>query len=423
MSVIAYLTSEYPAHSHTFISREIAALRREGLSIVPFSIRTASASLHIDEAVPAVLAKGSVKRWPAAAAALLSRPLRALSTWQLTLRHRAPGLRALLWSQFHFAEAIILATMLRRAKVTHLHCHFANSGATVGMLAAHFLQVPWSLTLHGISEIDYPAGLLLGEKLAGAKFAACASWFIRAQAMRLAPMGVWPKLSVVRCAVDAAALPEPTRGHTKGPIKILSVGRMSAEKGQLGLIDALAQMAGQDVDVRLTLVGDGPLRQSIERAVAERGLSDRVRVLGALPERETLMEIASCDAFVLPSLMEGLPVVLMEAMALGKPVVAPHIAGIPELVVHEITGLLFRPGDWADLAEKTLQLTKDATGAAEMGERGRLHVMDEFEVNRAVEPLLLLFREAACPEGNPLAAPRPSSSANDTANRDDGSMH
>ena len=396
MSVIAYLTSEYPALSHTFISREIAALRRKGLSIVPISIRTAS--LRTEEAVPAVLAKNSVRLWPAAAAALLARPLRALSAWQLALRHRPPGFRALLWSQFHFAEAIILATMLRRAKVTHLHSHFANSGATVGMLAAHFLQMPWSLTLHGISETDYPAGLLLGDKLTRAKFVACASWFIRAQAMRLAPMDVWSKLRVVRCAVDVTALPELLPGHTKSPVKIVSVGRMSAEKGQLGLIHALAQIAGQDVDVRLTLVGDGPLRHSIEEAVADGGLSDRVRITGALAESETLMEIASCDAFVLPSLMEGLPVVLMEAMALGKPVVAPHIAGIPELVEHGITGLLFRPGDWADLAKKTLQVTKNTAGAAKMGSRGRLRVIDEFEVNRAVEPLLHLFRQATCPE-------------------------
>jgi glycosyltransferase involved in cell wall biosynthesis len=392
MSVIAYLTSEYPAHSHTFIGREIAALRRKGLSIVPISIRTAS--LHIEEEVPAVLAKDSVKLWPAAGAALLARPLRALSTWQLALRHRAPGLRALLWSQFHFAEAIVLAAMLRRAKVTHLHCHFANSGATVGMLAAHFLQMPWSLTLHGISETDYPAGLLLGDKLARAEFVACASWFIRAQAMRLAPMDVWSKLRVVRCAVDVTALPELPPGHAKNPVKIVSVGRMSAEKGQLGLIDALAQIAGQDVDVCLTLVGDGPLRQLIEKAVADGGLGDRVRILGALPESETLMEIASCDAFVLPSLMEGLPVVLMEAMALGKPVIAPHIAGIPELVKHEITGLLFRPGDWGDLAEQTLQLVKDPAVAAKMAERGRIRVMEEFEVSRAVDPLLQLFLNA-----------------------------
>lgn len=423
MSIIGYLTSEFPAHSHTFISREIAALRRQGLSIAPFSIRSASASLVVEEVVPAVLAKSSVKLWPTAAVALLSSPLRALSTWRLALRHRAPGLRALVWSQFHFAEAIILATMLRRAKVTHVHSHFANSGATVGMLAAHFLGVPWSLTLHGISEIDYPAGLLLGEKLAQAKFAACASWFIRAQAMRLAPMEVWPKLSVVRCAVDIAALPEPLPRQTEYPIEILSVGRMSAEKGQLGLIEALAQMVSNGVDARLTLVGDGPLRQSIQNAVDQRGLGDRIRMKGALAESETLMEIARCDAFVLPSLMEGLPVVLMEAMALGKPVVAPHVAGIPELVEHRITGLLFRPGDWGDLAEKTMQLIKDKTVAAEMGTQGRLRVMEEFEVDRAVEPLLHLLRGAECHEANHLAALRPSLGGHHALVPEDGSMH
>lgn len=395
MSPIAYLTSEYPAHSHTFIRREIDALRRKGLSIAPFSIRRASDSLAADEVVPAVLARPSLKVAPLAAARLFASPIRAFSTWKVALRHRAPGIRALVWSQFHFAEAIVLAAMLRNANVTHLHCHFANSGATVGMLAAHYLRIPWSLTLHGISETDYPAGLLLGDKLARARFVACASWFIRAQAMRLAPIDVWPKLRVVRCAVDLASLPLPPPHRSKPGLEILSVGRMSPEKGQLGLIDALAQMVATNADVRLTFVGDGPLRNSIEAAVARRGLSDHVRITGALAERETLAEIARSDAFVLPSLMEGLPVVLMEAMALGKPVVAAHIAGIPELIEHGMTGLLFRPGDWADLAEKMLQLAENRADAADIGERGRLRVIDEFEINGAVEPLMELFGRAA----------------------------
>jgi glycosyltransferase involved in cell wall biosynthesis len=205
-------------------------------------------------------------------------------------------------------------------------------------------------------------------------------------------MEVWPKLTVVRCAVDLAAMPGSIPRRENTTFRIVTVGRLAPEKAHLGLIETLDRMVKRGVDVRLTIVGDGPLRSSIETAVAQRGLIDRVRLRGALPESETLKEIACCDAFILPSLMEGLPVVLIEAMALGKPVVAPYIAGIPELVDDGVTGLLFRPGDWTHLAEQALQLAASSSEAGKMGERGRTRVQREFDVNIAVEPLLELFR-------------------------------
>ncbi|TCJ32811.1 glycosyltransferase family 4 protein [Parafrankia sp. BMG5.11] len=392
MNSIGYLVSEYPARSHTFISREIAALRRKGLSVLPFSIREALESASMDEVVPAVLQRGSLKYVGYASMMLLAHPIRALSTWWLALKHRPPGLRGFVWSQFHFVEAVILAAMLQKKKVNHLHSHFANSGATIGMLAAHLICIPWSLTLHGISETDYPAGLLLRDKLTRARFVACASWFMRAQAMRLTPMDVWPKLHVVRCAIDAASLPLALSSPKNAVFELVCVGRMSPEKGHLGLIEALARLVENHVDVRLTIVGDGPLRTEIEFALAQKGLIEHVRLLGALPERETLIEIACGDALVLSSLMEGLPVVLMEAMALGKPVVAPYIAGIPELVEHEVTGLLFRPGDWKQLADRTMQLAANPKVSMEMGQRGQTRVCTEFDADIAVAPLLRLFR-------------------------------
>jgi glycosyltransferase involved in cell wall biosynthesis len=394
MSRIAYLVSEYPAASHTFIRREIAALRRRGLEIVPFSVRRPSLPAR-DEigVVEHILGRPPLEYPRAVFSALLRRPARFLSTWRLSLLHRQAGLRGVLWSQFHFVEAMLLAGLLRKAGAARVHSHFANSGATVGLLAAHYLGLPWSLTLHGISETDHPAGALLPDKLARADFVACASWFMRAQAMRLVDPAHWSKFAVVRCGIDLDALPEvdATKRGAKAAASFICVGRLSAEKGYSGLLDAFAALIAGGADARLSVVGDGPLRAQIEARVRELGLEPYVRLLGALPEGETLVHIAQADVLVLPSLMEGLPVVLMEAMALGKPVIASCVAGIPELVRDGVTGLLFRPSDWEHLAERMQALLGDPAAGRRMAAAGRAAVRSEFAVDIAIQPLVQFF--------------------------------
>lgn len=401
MPPIAYLTSEYPALSHTFIRREIAALQAHGLDVRPFSVRPGR--IAWDEPVPSILGRGKARVVGDALVALLSHPGHALSAFALAQSHRDKGLRGWLWSLFHFIEALSLGRMLRQAGAARLHSHFANSGATIGLLAAHYLGIPWSMTLHGISETDPPAGSLLPDKIRRANFVACASWFMRAQGMRVVEQEHWRKMHIVRCGI--AASPTPPEGSA-GPVRhFVTVGRISAEKGYQGLVEALAVVRETVPDVTLTVVGDGPLRSSLEQQLIAAGLDDCVTLLGGLPEDETLGRIAQADAFVLPSLMEGLPVVLMEAMACSKPVVAPMVAGIPELVSEEETGLLFRASDWMHLAEQMLRLTRDETLAARLGRNGQARVAAEFAIDTAVAPLLRLFVGDNEPGGSPVPAP------------------
>ena len=397
-SSIGYLVSEYPTKSHTFIRREIEALRMHGLPVRVFSIRrpppesgqSASYRAAFEETwyvLPASVATMASVHGNS----LLRRPISYFRVLLLALRHRVPGLRAMIWALFHFAEAILLAHELERRRVRHLHNHFANSGANVGLLASRFLELPWTLTLHGISDTDYPAGPLLGSKIEAARFVACASYFLRAQAMRAVSPEHWHKIIVVRCALNLADIPQPARSRSVQPVRMICVSRLSPEKGHEGLLEAFATVRARHVDAVLTIVGDGPELTRVREGIRVHRLGDHVALIGALSEEEALLQIAHSDVLVLASFMEGLPIVLMEAMALRLPVIAPRLAGIPELVTDEQHGLLFCPSDWDDLAEKMMRLSTDPILRAGLGQAGRAKIEAEFETYHAVKPLVALF--------------------------------
>lgn len=388
--MIVYLVSQYPAPSHTFIRRELSALRRRGLHILPISVRPGV--LPGDDKVVAILDAPALRLLARAVRSFLYAPARSLQTWALARGHRSAGVKGWIWAHFHLLEALALVDMLRTSGVERIHSHFANSGATVGMLTAHYLGVPWSLTLHGISETDPPAGALLPEKIQKADFVACASWFMRAQGMRTVPLEHWPKFHIVRCGVDLGHMGERGSSERRRGIRFVTVGRLSAEKGHMGLLTALRQIVTGPIDAELAIVGDGPLREELARQIDAFDLADRVLLRGALSEGEALEEIAAGDIFVLPSLMEGLPVVLMEAMALSKPVIASSVAGIPELVRDGETGLLFRPADWDDLASCMRRLAMDAKLRRRFASLSRGYIEQEYAIDVAVDPLVRLFQ-------------------------------
>jgi colanic acid/amylovoran biosynthesis glycosyltransferase len=396
MTRIAYLISEYPAPSHTFIRREIAALRRAGLTIATFSIRPAKGEFaseqeRIDRAeTQAVLGRSPFAYVQALAVAFVTNPARTVATLWLALNHRAPGTRALVWALFYFVEAVLLARLLRRAGITRLHNHFANSGATVGLLAAHLARMPWSLTLHGVSETDYPAGVMLADKVRRADFVACASWFMRAQAMRVAAYGDWTKLHVVRCGIDPAAMPQ-LAGSSEGSVRFVCVGRLSSEKGHRGLLEAFGAVGKRIPGARLDLVGDGPLRSEVEALAEELGIAGAVKFHGALSEAEALAQIAAADILVLPSFMEGLPLVIIEAMALGKPLIASGVAGIPELVQNGVNGILVPPSHWEALGEAMTTLAADSDKRGRLGAGASAAVMEQYVIDAAVLPLIPLL--------------------------------
>lgn len=393
---LAVLTSQYPTVSTTFIRREIAALRRHGLEVDVFSIRrsvvrgrASGEGLSEEAHTWYVLPIGPARLLAAVLGALLRRPGAWLHALGRALGHRTGGLRGFVWSLFYFVEAIVLARELERRGVEHLHSHFADGAATAGMLAAGFLGIGWSLTLHGAADFGPVWSPLLPGKLRAARFAVCVSHFGRAQALRALPPEQWEKVCVSRCGVEMDRLPERTRGVDAEPAAVVCVARLSPEKGISGLLDAWAGLPENlRSGAQLRLIGDGPERERIAARIETAGLAGSVEMLGSLSEEDTLREVAGSQALVLASLMEGLPVALIEAMALGVPVVAPHLAGIPELVTPGVDGLLFPPADWNTLSERLAELIGDPAARRRLGAAAEARVRAEFAVDRAVEPLV-----------------------------------
>lgn len=399
-TTVGYLVSEYPAPSHTFIRREVEALRAMGVLVKTYSVHPSKHKFADAKGRNARAETYSILSTSKISIALsilfsLRRPIKFLSVLSLALRHRTPGVKALVWAFFHYAEAIVLAGRLRRDGVTHLHNHFANAGATVGLLAARLNDIPWSFTIHGISEFDYPAGNLIADKLERAAFAACVSYFGMAQAMRLSQPRLWPKLNIVRCALDPEDLPPKQVGATGEEIQLICVGRLSAEKGQLGLLQAFHDLLQGGVVAQMTLVGDGPQSHLIKAEARRLGIERRVEFKGALDEGATLRAISHADILVLPSFMEGLPIVLMEGLAMRVPVVASRVAGIPELVKHEISGMLFDPANWAELTAALQKLASDPDLRQRLAKNGYREVSARFFYPSAALPLLSLFDGAS----------------------------
>jgi glycosyltransferase involved in cell wall biosynthesis len=397
-SLIGYFTSEYPSISHTFIRREVLALRRRGLEIRTFSVRRPPADAPLSESDQRERAQTWYLQPPSVAALLLAHvrefgrgPLRYLRAIALAIRSRVPGARSALWSLFYFAEGVVLADALRSARIHHLHVHFAQAGADVARIACFLCGISWSLTLHGTADVEYPAVLTLGEKIRDASFTACASYFVRAQALRTIEPSSWDRLTVVRCGVEIpekVATPEAAER-----VRILCVGRLSSEKGHSGLLEVLADIQGRIAPFSVTVIGDGPMRAELQARARELALSDCVEFVGARSEQGVMKALWESDLLVLPSLMEGLSTVLIEAMAHSVPVIAPRVAGNPELVTDEIDGLLFTPSDWAGLSAQVRRLIADPALRARLGAAGRIRVAGEFAIDRAVEPLWKRFTD------------------------------
>jgi colanic acid/amylovoran biosynthesis glycosyltransferase len=416
---IAYLVGRYPGVSHTFIQREVVALRSLGVDVSTFSVWRTDPQELLSEGDRREYERTQVLLPPRLPAALAGHvraaemPRGYASLIGHALRLGPPGVRRLLLGGSWIVEAVSLWDALRRTGIRHIHAHLNGTAPTVAMLAAELGNVAepdsarrwtWSFTVHGPSEFADVVRERLRAKIEAASFVVAISDFARSQLMSLVDESRWSKLHVVHCGVDPNVfVPVPDGAvpqREDGVLNILSVGRLSAAKGHGVLLEAVARVAGEGVPVHVTLVGDGPRRAELERRAESLGIRHRVTFSGAVGQDELPGYFAAADVFCLASFAEGLPVVLMEAMATGTPVVTTAVMGIPELVVNGEHGLVVRPGRPDLIASAIRRLAADAELRQRLGQAARARVADEFDVHREAARLRDLFLEYA---GTPVA--------------------
>lgn len=405
--ILAYFTNRYGAASYTFIMTEVEHLRRLGHTVHTFSVRHPGPDQAVSDQVRReqdsteyFLARGhrlaSVPRiLLALPKAIVRRPRRFASVLLLAHRTSAAGLRARSRQMVYLVLACHLAERMQAKGIEHLHNHLGSASATIAMLAATLSGIPFSLTIHGGQIFYEPRQWALGEKICRSAFTACVSAFCRSQCMLFVPHEVWPRLKVVRCAVDERFLEAPPT-PLPDTATLVSVGRLSEEKGHLLLLDAVSRLSSTGVGVRLVLVGDGPLRETLERRIAELGLEEAVSITGLVGAEEVRRQVMAARAFVLASLTEGLPVAIMEALALGRPVVATNVGAIAELVIPGQTGWLVSAGSVEALEEALRQaLGTPADTLSQMGRRGAALVAERHRASTEVLKLERLFQQAA----------------------------
>jgi colanic acid/amylovoran biosynthesis glycosyltransferase len=400
---VAFLVNQYPAVSQTFIRREIHALERRGIVVQRIALRGWDAVL-VDNCDKQELTRTRyVLKAGAAGLALavlknaLVAPLRWLAALRLACRMAKGSDRPLPLHLVYFAEACQARLWLAESKGHHLHAHFATNSADVAMLVHALGGPPYSFTAHGSDIMDRPAQMGLHEKVSRASFVAAVCWYGRSQILRWIPQRMWTKVSVVRCGLE--------RGHGSGAEeaaegaasqRLLCVGRLAKEKGQLLLVEAAAKLAAAGQEIDIVLAGDGPMRGEIEALIASSGLDGRVRITGWLDAQGIEQQMHAARALVVPSLSEGLPVVIMEAMANRRPVVAPFLAGIPELVLDGKTGWLYPAGNVDALADAMQHcLAADPAELARMGETASDTVWAAHDVDAEAAKLAALISRSA----------------------------
>lgn len=397
---IAYLVNQYPKVSHTFIRREILALERKGFEVFRLSVRGWDNPLAdpVDHAerlkTHYLLERGVLKLLRSTVAVAWNTPGRFLEGLATALHLGRRADRPLLIHLVYLMEACLAVRWLGSAKVQHVHAHFGANSTEVAMLINALGGPGYSFTVHGPEEFDKPEFIHLSSKIIQSRFVVAITSYCKSQLFRWIPHAQWPKVKVVHCGLEPEFHRPPLR-EPEHPARLVCVGRLCEQKGQLLLLQACGVLKSRGVKFELVLAGDGEMRQIIEQTIASEGLQDNVRITGWISSEQVRDELLKARALVLPSFAEGLPIVLMEAMALKRPVISTLVAGIPELVEHEVHGFLAPAGDTLKLAEliqTCLAMPEEAWKA--MGQRAQDRVLERHSIAAETDKLAALFQSA-----------------------------
>jgi colanic acid/amylovoran biosynthesis glycosyltransferase len=400
---VAYVMSRFPKISETFILVEMLAMERRGVRVEVYPLIREKAKLVHPEAQAVVdRAHYLPVLSPAIAASqvawLREDPRAYLGALRDVARGTFGSLNFLVGGLGTFPKVAHAARLMRAQGVTHVHCHFATHPALAGFVIRRLTGIPFSFTAHG-SDLHVERRML-PEKVAEAAFVATVSELNRKLIIDECAGRYGEKVHIVRAGVDTSTFSVARNGDRPpagGPLRIVCVGTLHEVKGQTHLVEACRLLAERGIEVECRFIGDGADRAPLQAQIAAGGLEARVELLGARTGPEVAAELRRAHVLVAPSVptkegkREGIPVVLMEAMSSGLPVVASDLSGIPELVVHEVAGLLTPPGDAPAIAAALERLHADPALRARLGAQGRARVEEEFDVERSVDHLLQRF--------------------------------
>jgi colanic acid/amylovoran biosynthesis glycosyltransferase len=398
---VAYLVNRYPTVSHSFIRREIAALERRGVEVRRYSLRAPDGALPdpLDQseaaATRAVLAQSKLSLVFAAVREMVAYPRRLCRCLGGVLGMVPSGDHRWMRTLAYVIEGCWLAGALRRDRAHHLHAHFGTNSATVARIAARLAGVPYSFTAHGPEEFDAPQALGLATKVRDAAFVVAISSFGRSQLLRLLAPEAWMKVHIVRCGLEFGNDAAPDRASIETAYDFCFVGRLAPQKGLPTLAESLALLSTRGQRVSVCMIGDGELQAWFCAYLEQHGLANAVDLRGAQSERAVFDAMRRSKAVIVPSYAEGLPVVLMEALANRRPVVTTYVAGIPELVTPEC-GILVPAGDAHALADALGSVRGLSVKEREaMGTVGYDRVRRFHDIERSAEQLHALFCDAA----------------------------
>lgn len=393
---IAYFTNTYPRATDTFIRREVIGLRKRGFDVVTYSVRKTGSDHDVDEEV--ITEKRNTKYiLPFNILALLilnfktliADPKNYLRTFILAYKTVRPGIKGHFLQLVYFLEAVSLSKLLIEDRVEHLHNHLGDNSGTVTLLAAKLADIPYSISIHGPHIFFDGLHWALDKKTEHAKFISCIGHFCTSQMMLYSDKEYWSKFKIIRCGVDLNRFDyQEPKGIAK---KIVYVGRLSAEKGVPILFDSIAKLKEQNYDVQLTLLGDGEDRDFLEKLAHDMNINDHVIFGGFVDQKTIATTLRESDIFVLPSFAEGIPVALMEAMAIGIPVIATYVGGVTELVIDQNTGQVVSPSDSEGLAQAIARYIDQPEWCKTISKNAREKVATEFNIEDQVDKLAQLF--------------------------------
>ena len=397
---IAYFVNCFPNFIEAMIYREVMALRAAGYDLSTVSIRRPASAVIPAEAMG--LARETTYILPTKLRRLIAAHVTAVVRWPIRYfqvlwevvsgTHERPTDR--IRSLCHFAEAIVVLPTIERLGVDHLHAHWAVGATTCAMVVARFLRIPFSFTAHAYDI--WRERLMLPEKLRAAERVVTCTGYNRAHLVETYGIPA-AKVQVVYHGLDAKLFRVVGRERGPRPV-ILSVGRLVEQKGYEDLLRACAVLVRRGVRFECEIIGEGPLRPTLEKLVSELGLEDAVRLPGRIVGDTLRDRYARADMFALLCVeasdgdRDGIPNTLVEAMAMELPVVSTRYSGVPELVDDGTSGVLVAPGGVAAAAEALRRLLADPALSARMGRAGRHRVLRDFSLEASVAALDRIFR-------------------------------